>query len=174
MPYRIQIWSCCSQSLLNDLFKMQKSAIRIMQNVNYNEHSEPLFKREEILPLPDLVNFFKIQFMQRFIQGFLPPSFSQIWTRNNICNIGENEIQLRNTNRLQLPPSRLVLTDCLPTFSFAKIWDQFPDKQIKFIRKKIEFDQKLKNYFIKDLAESIVCNRLFCPSCSKIWIKNFP
>ena len=140
--------------------------MRIICNVNYNEHTEPLFKREEILPLPDLVNFFKIQFMQRFVQGFLPPSFSQIWTRKNIRNISENEIQLRNTNRLQLPPSRLVLTDRLPTFSFAKIWDQFPDKNIKFIRKKIEFDNKLKNYFIKDLAESIDCNRLFCPSCS--------
>ena len=166
--YAIQIWSCCPQNLLNDLFKMQKSAIRIICNVNYNEHTEPLFKREEILPLPDLVSFFKLQFMQRFVQGFLPPSFSQIWTRNNIRNIGENEIQLRNTNGLQLPPSRLVLTDRLPTFSFAKTWDQFPDENIKFIRKKIEFDNKLKNYFLKDLAESIVCNKLFCPSCSKI------
>ena len=166
--YAIQVWSCCNQNLINDLFKMQKSAIRIICNTSYNEHTEPLFKKEDILPLPDLVNFFKIQFMQRFCQGFLPPSFNQIWTRNSIRNIGENEILLRNNNRLQLPPSRLVLTDRLPTVSFVRIWEQFPDEQIKFIRKKTEFDQKLKKFYIKDLAESIVCNRLFCPSCSKI------
>ena len=61
-------------------------------------------KKEEILPLPDLINFFKIQFMHRFTQDFLPASFNQVWVRNNIRNIGENEIQLRNSNRIQAPP----------------------------------------------------------------------
>ena len=164
--YAIQIWSCCTQKLLNDLFKLQKSAIRIICNVKYNYHTEPLFKREEILPLPDLVSFFKVQFMHRFSQKFLPASFNQVWIRNEIRNIGENEIQLRNNNRLQLPPSRIAMTDRLPTFNFARTWEQFPDEQIKFVRKKIEFDLKLKKFYINDLADTIVCNRLFCPTCS--------
>ena len=42
--YAIQIWSCCSQNLINDLFKLQKAAVRILCNVRYNEHTEPLFK----------------------------------------------------------------------------------------------------------------------------------
>ena len=121
-------------------------AIRIICNVNYNFHTEPLFKREEILPLPDLISFFKVQFMHRFSQKFLPSSFDQVWIRNDLRNIGENEIQLRNNSRLQLPPSRTALTDRLPTFSFARTWEQFPDEQIKFIRKKIEFDTKLKKF----------------------------
>jgi hypothetical protein len=164
--YAIQIWSCCTQKLLTELFKLQKAAIRIICNVSYNFHTEPLFKREEILPLPDLVNFFKVQFMQRFCQKFLPVSFEQVWVKNEIRNIGENEIQLRNNNRLQLPPSRTALTDRLPTTNFVRIWEQFPDEQLKFIRKKTEFDSKLKKFYINDLAESVVCNRLFCPSCS--------
>jgi len=166
--YAIQIWSCCSQNLINDLFKLQKAAVRIICNVRYNDHTEPLFKKEEILPLPDLISFFKIQLMQRFTQEFLPVSFNLVWVRNNIRNIGENEIQLRNNNRIQPPPSRLAMTDRLPTASFARIWEQFPDEQIKIIRKKSEFDLKLKNFFLKDLAEVTVCNRLFCPSCSNI------
>ena len=59
LVYAIQIWSCCSQNLITDLFKLQKAALRIICNVKYNDHTEPLFKREEILPLPDLINFFK-------------------------------------------------------------------------------------------------------------------
>ena len=120
----------------------------------------------DILPLPDLINFFKVQFMQRFSQNFLPASFDQVWIRNDIRTIGENEIQLRNHNRFQLPPSRTALTDRLPTVNFARIWEQFLDEQIKFIRKKTESDSKLKKFYINDLAVSIVCNRLFCPSCS--------
>ena len=125
-------------------------------------------KKEEILPLPDLINFFKIQFMHRFTQDFLPASFNQVWVRNNIRNIGEIEIQLRNSNRIQAPPSRLAITDRLPTANFARIWEQFPDEHIKIIRKKTEFDEKLNNFYLKDLAENILCNRLFCPSCSRI------
>ena len=106
--------------------------------------------------------------MQRFIQDFLPTSFKHVWFRNNIRTIGVNEIQLRNSNRIQLPHLRLALTDCLPTVCIPRIWEQFPDKQIKIIRKKIEFDQKLKNFYIKDLATTNACNRLFCPSCSRI------
>jgi len=163
--YAIQIWSSCTPSLLTDLFKLQKSAIRIVCNVNYNSHTEPLFKREEILPLPDLVNFFKLQFIQRFSHGFLPTSFNHIWARNVIRNIGENDIQLRNNDQLQPPPSRLALTDRLPSFNFIKVWLQFPDEQLKFTRNKIEFDNKLKNFYLNDLSENIICNRLFCPSC---------
>jgi len=79
--YAIQVWSCCPQNLLSDLFKLQKAAVRIICDKKYNEHTEPLFKMEEILPLPDLVNFFKLQFMQRFIHDFLPVSFNRIWFR---------------------------------------------------------------------------------------------
>ena len=75
--YAIQVWSCCTQKLINDLFKLQKSAIRIICNVNYNSHTEPLFKREDILPLPDLISFFKVQFMHRFSQNFLLPPLTK-------------------------------------------------------------------------------------------------
>ena len=103
--YAIQIWSCCPTASINKLFKLQKTAIRTLCNAKYNSHTEPLFKKEEILPLPDFISFFKILFMHCFSQNFLPSSFDRVWTRNNIRNIGENEIQLRNNDRLRLPPS---------------------------------------------------------------------
>ena len=74
--YAIQVWSSCTPSLLKDLFKLQKSAIRIVCNANYNSYTKPLFKREEILPLPDLVNFLKVQFIHRFNLSFLPASLT--------------------------------------------------------------------------------------------------
>ena len=88
--YAIQIWSCCSQNLITDLFKLQKAAIRILSGSSYNSHTEPLFKKLEILPLPDLISCAKIQFMQRFVQKNLPISFNDTWAYNSIRNIGEN------------------------------------------------------------------------------------
>ena len=144
---------------------MQKSAIRIITGSSYNAHTEPLFKKLQILPLPDLISFNKLQFMQRFNQNFLPTSFNDTWVRNSIRNIGENDIQLRNFDQLRQVHSNLTTLDLFPLYSFPKIWQDFPDEQIKIIRKPLEFDAKLKNYFLTDLASNVVCNRLFCPAC---------
>jgi hypothetical protein len=138
----------------------------LISNSKYNAHTEPLLKKCGILPLPDLADFFKIQFMHRFSQHFLPLSFSDTWVRNNIRNIGENEIMLRNANTLQIPFSRLVSTDKHPLVAFPRIWENFPDLHIKFMRSKNEFDQKLKKYFLDELSDTPNCNRLFCYSCS--------
>ena len=74
--YSIQIWSCTSSSNTYELFKLQKAAVRIISGAKYNAHTEPLFKNLQILPLPDLISFSKLQFMQRFSQKFLPTSFN--------------------------------------------------------------------------------------------------
>ena len=116
---------------------MQKAAIRIIAGKSYNAHTEPLFKELQILPLPDLISFSKIQFMQRFVQNFLPTSFNDTWIRKAIRNIGENEIQLRNWDELQHVHSNLVSLDLFPLFSYPKIWQDFQDENIKIIRKNL-------------------------------------
>ena len=163
--YAIQIWSCTSSGPINEIYKLQKAAVRIVNGSAYNSHTEPIFKSLQILPLPDLIEFTKIQFMQRFTQKYLPESFSNTWVKNSIRNIGENEIVLRNANQLQLDTHRLSSFAKNPLFNFPKIWELFPDEQIKFIRNIIEFDSKLKNFFLNDLSDTIICNRAFCPTC---------
>ena len=99
------------------LFKMQKSAVRIISGSSYNSHTEPLFKKLKILPLPDLITFSKIQFMQRFSQKNLPESVNDIWVRNLVRNIGANEIQLRNHAQLLNFHSNLTKLDIFPLYS---------------------------------------------------------
>ena len=55
----------------------------------------------------------------------------------------ENEAQvvLRNDDLLYVPPARTSLTARLPHTSFPKIWSEFPDEGIKFIRNKLELTQ---------------------------------
>ena len=144
---------------------MQKSAVRIISGSSHNSLTEPLFKKHEILPLPDLITFSKIQFMQRFSQKFVPESFNNIWVRNSVLNIGANKIQLHNHAQLLNFHSNLSKLDIFPLYSFPKIWEDFPFESIKIIRKKIEFDNKLKEYFLDDLAAVPSCNRVLCLAC---------
>ena len=158
--YAVHIWTCSSSGPIIDLFKLQRAAIRIISKTSYNSHTEPLLKKLEILPLPDLISFAKILFMHRFVQKFLPASFNDTWYYNSVRNIGENEIQLRNHLQINLQHSNLARLDIFPWYNFPKLWHTFPDEQIKIIRKIPEFDRKLKHYFINDLSSTVDCSRL--------------
>jgi len=172
--YAIQIWSCTHFSNLSPLIKKQKAAIRILAKENYNAHSEPLFKKLNILPFPQLCDFFKLQFMQRFLQGFLPDSFADTWITNRIRHGDQAEIELRNEDNLFIPLARTNLISLQPLISFPRLWESFPrlwesfpDDGIKFIRNKIEFNIELKKHFMQLLNNNVICNRLFCPACTK-------
>jgi hypothetical protein len=158
--YGIHVWSCAPKYILNELFKKQKTAIRLISNAKYNAHTEPLFKTLDIFTLPFLIQYFQLQ------QKFLPDIFSEAWIYNSVREIGENSIVLRNMGQLRVPFARISLVEKLPLVSFPTIWENFPDENIKFIRNKIEFNVKLKTYQLKQLSYVITCNRLYCPSCS--------
>jgi hypothetical protein len=165
--YAIQLWSCTSQSLINSLFKLQKKAIRIIANAKFNAHTEPLFKQLEILPLPDLISFFNLQFMHRFIYNLLPLAFVGEWMTNE-RNIGDNSMRLRNFDNLLIQQPNQCYLNRLPFFSLPRTWESFPSNTLKSIRQKTLFDLNLKQFYIDDLSDTPICNRLYCPSCSRI------
>ncbi len=89
--YGIQVWSSCNNDYINGLFKLQKKAIRIIHSLPYNGHTESYFKKSNILPLPKLIEFFKLQFMQHYTQGFLPSKFILTWTTNAQRNANDQQ-----------------------------------------------------------------------------------
>jgi hypothetical protein len=169
--YAIQVWSTTSQGNINSLFKLQKQAIRLIHNAKYNAHTESLFKESKILPIPKLIEFFQLQFMQHYVNGFLPSSFNDMAiTREAVRNLGENEngplrYQLRNDEELFLPHARLKTTEKAPYYSFPRIWSAFDDLDIKIQRNKKIFNAKLKDYFIQQLQSNYKCTRILCPHC---------
>ena len=63
-----------------------------MNNAKYNtgSHTESLFKECKILPLPSLIEFFKLQFMQQYVGGHLPVSFNDVWIRMDARRQADN------------------------------------------------------------------------------------
>lgn len=165
LTYANIIWSSADKASINCLFKLQKQAIRLIDNAKYNQHTEPLFKKYGILPLPDLLAFSKLQFMHRFKFNLLPNSFELYWDTNATRDIGDNSIILRNNDDLYVPHARIALVKNLPYNNLPHVWNSFPSPDIKKTQQAILFDSKLKLYFINDLADNVNCSRLFCPTC---------
>ena len=152
--------------MISEVYKKQKQAVRIINNSSYNSHTESLFKKTKILPLPSLIKFFKLQFMQSYIQGFLPKIYNNVWiTAEAHFNLVEIQYTLRNRENFYIPICRLTSLDNHPYFLFPKLWQNFDNEDIKIIRDKLEFKVKLKNYFLDQLADNYMCSRLLCPHC---------
>ncbi len=168
--YGIQAWSSASQESINKIFKLQKKAIRLISNSAYNAHTESLFKNNKILPLPLLIDFFKLQFMHHYTQGFLPTLFNNIWITNqarlNLASeTGHSRFRLRNSDNLYFPTCKLSSINKHPLYLFPKLWTEFNMPEIKILRDKTKFNLKLKDHFISTLNNNYICGRLLCPHC---------
>ena len=168
LVYGIHVWSSSSPSNLNGLVKMQKNAIRIITDSNYNAHTLPLFKKMVILPLESLIQFFRIQFMHKYVQGLLPAGFNNLWVNRDNMRGADFSVVLRNSDNLYIPTALLVQTERLPYFLFPRLWSEFTREDIKICRNSIQFNTLLKKHFLDLLPQVVTCNRLFCSSCSSV------
>ena len=160
LVYGIQIWGCANQTTLSELYKKQKQAIRLISKAKYNAHTEPLFKQLQILPLPDLIKYFNLQFMHKFKHNSLPSSFVNSWVRQE-ASIHD----IRNKDDILVPRSRINQTARLPLSEFPKLWNQFDHDEIRLLTNKFSFNKALKKHLLSLLNSVPVCNRDNCPNC---------
>jgi hypothetical protein len=163
--YGILIWSSTNYSNLKGLEKKQKDAVRIVTMSLYNSHTEPLFKKLNILPLQHLITYFKLQFIHQFKFNHLPLAFNNEWTLNEDRFANLELMPLRNYDDFYVPFARIDQVKRLPLFSLPKIWNEFEDDIIKSESSKLVFNSKLKGHFINNLNANYVCSRLLCPHC---------
>ena len=68
---------------LQNLFRTQKKAIRLINNSPCNTHSTPLFYKSGILKLHDINTFQVACFMYKSISGILPVYFQSFFVLHN-------------------------------------------------------------------------------------------
>jgi hypothetical protein len=163
--YGIHVWSSTANSNFQGIILKQKAAVRTICGARYNDHTEPLFKTQKILPVEYLMDFFALQFMQHYQQGFLPSIFNDTWSLASLRRAEDFHINLRNNDDFAVPFARLNLTERQPLTHFPKVWLNFQNENVKFIRNKLEFKQKLKEHLLNQLKNLVTCDRLFCPQC---------
>jgi hypothetical protein len=174
LVYATEIWGCATPSTYNDLYVKQKMAIRIICGEKYNAHTEHLFKKLEILKLPDLINFCKIKLMYQILHLLSPPLLHHVWVSNRQRRLNINyedqdrdpnqDRRLRNEDDIYEPTARLDLTARLPFFSFPKLWNALSPGLKTSISVPV-LCNNLKSSYIYSYLNVPACNRLFCPAC---------
>jgi hypothetical protein len=100
------ILSITSQSNLTKILKLQKKAIRIICNANYNAHTGPLFYQSGILPFDKIITYSKLMFMHAVAFNYNLDSFSNVWQTNTQRGL---DMELRNANDFVLPQIQRLL-----------------------------------------------------------------
>ena len=75
LMYGCQIWTQKLASVSDKNFKLQKNAMRIMTFSEFRSHTEPLFKRLNILKFSDSTSLQNCVFVHDFLKGNLPSAF---------------------------------------------------------------------------------------------------
>ena len=81
MNYCIMAWG----SQCERIYKVQKKAVRILTS-RYNSHTDPLFKRLNLLKITDLLRLQELKFYYKFMHNQLP-SYLQNWQLTPNANI---------------------------------------------------------------------------------------
>ena len=98
--YAILTWGFASSRLE----KLQKKAIRIISGARYNSHTEPLFKRLQLLKVNDLFHLNLLKFYYKFQHQTLPPYF------HSFSILSQSEIHLHDTRNKHLVSTNITRT----------------------------------------------------------------
>ena len=81
LTYSIEVWGCPAKSHLRSLFPLQKN-MRIMRFAPYLEHSAPIFKSLELLPIEKVfINRVAIV-MFKIYCDMLPETMAKLCSKN--------------------------------------------------------------------------------------------
>ena len=83
IQYASQIWTPKLISVTDKISRLQKSAMRIMTFSEFRAHSEPLFKKLEILKFRDIISLNNCSFVYDYFHNNLPRSFTNTFFRSD-------------------------------------------------------------------------------------------
>ena len=133
--YGIEIWYGIHQYNNERIFKLQKKAIRAINCLPYNSHTNDYFKSMQLLKVEDI-------YKQRALYFIF--NSNSITTHENI-----HEYNTRNSNNIVLPRFHRAKTQSTVFYKGIVLWNDLP-QAIREIRFKGAFMNSLKTLFLND------------------------
>lgn len=119
--YGIEVWGSAGNSFLDSISKLQKRCIRIITSSGYRAHSEPLFKRLNILPLSKMYSYCIVKLMYKFRKHQVPTALNSMFeTREQI-----HPYRTRQRTQLHLPAGRTTLVHRSFKYRGVQLWNEF-------------------------------------------------
>ena len=143
LTYGIILWGPTYRCHLKQVSILQKKAIRCINKLYYNAHTEPLFIRNKILKLDDLYKFELSKFMFDCINGKLPTPILEFF----ISNATIHAHHTRQRNVPHVTQTFGTISERAVTHKGPKTWTEIP-QTIRLHQNKNIFSRLLKIDYI--------------------------
>jgi hypothetical protein len=156
-------WGNASKSALHRSIVLQKRALRIINNANYNGHTDPLFKASRILKLNDLYEHQALMFIFDYITNKLPPSFAGTFQFNR------DNLDLRPTRQsdmIRISRCPLQFARRLPLYALPEIWNKQSRSQMNVENvSRSQFKYQIKATYLNNYQSQVRCKNNTCLDC---------
>jgi len=158
LNYGVEIWGACSN--ISTISILQKRAIRVINRARYNNHTEPLFRKNNILKVTDLHTLRALIFMHKLKSDKLPNSFKNMnFFIPHIRPTREIYLHMAQTKR-----SRTKYSASLPLHNFPKMWNNL-SPQLQGLVSTMSFKRQVSNHLIGAYSISVICDNVRCRQC---------
>lgn len=167
LTYGILAWGKAGQSVIKKTLLLQKRAIRTINRSYYKAHTEPLFKKMNILKLEDQYTLEVLIFMFKYMHNQLPISFNNIFKLNRDV---QANYQTRQSSLLAIKRCDSKHLKTMPIYSFPPIWNEWThSNDLNNITHDIsiyKFKKIIKKKLINNYAERVRCFNPVCRQCT--------
>ena len=122
--YCLTIWSATYKTYLEPLRKLQNKAMRVINNMQWSSNSDPLFKKNKILKLDDLIKLETSKLMFNLDRCKLPTSFTKYFKK--VSQIHFRVTRSSVNNKLYLPRYRSNRLQRSLKSRGVKVWNDVP------------------------------------------------
>ena len=143
--YNIITWGSASKTATQSLIVQHKRLVRLLNNSSeYLEHTNPIFKKLQLLKLCDIYKLNIGMYMFKIINGIAPSIITSEVYNNQILH---NHATRQATDFIQKPQYTLEKSRNALTYKGPDIWNNFP----QYIRNSLTpviFKNRLKKYLL--------------------------
>ena len=123
LNYCIEVWGSAAQYHINSLIVLQKKSVRVVTSSGFRDHTYPLFKELNLLPLKQLY-FYRIgMFMFKIYHDNVPPVCQSLF----ITNTSVHSHYTRQRNHLHVPISNSMCLSRTLRIKGVEVWNRIFD-----------------------------------------------
>jgi hypothetical protein len=124
LTYCSLIWGHASDNILWPIFRTQKRAIRIIENIKRRNSTKEAFKSHRLLRLPDIYKYSVLIFVYKYKNGLLPDIFNGFYIENQQIH----RYPTRNADQFRVPLTKTKTASSFLNKTGVNIWEEFSPK----------------------------------------------
>lgn len=121
ISYCTEIWGNTYKNNLNEIFTLQKKALRIIHKTGYRDHTNPLFLHSKVMKFEDLVKYKTLQIMHKARNNLLPKHIQNMFLDR------DSKYNLRGQMNFKKQRVRTTLKEMFITRRGVDLWNELED-----------------------------------------------